>query len=116
MKINPRSLKFANHSVRNRLPPIPSYVLEKKEKLSPSDYQIYKLWTHPKEEKLAVYLLIVKHYNMGTPEEGQDIQDLEAAYTLVKSLLRGMPYKSSGTKRQIRNKGTAWHLQNVLEL
>eukprot|EP00957_Ditylum_brightwellii_P115986 8848323-Ditylum_brightwellii.AAC.1 len=92
MKINPRSL---------RLPlSILFYVLEKKEKLSPSNYQVYKLWTNPKDDKLAVYLLAVKYYKVGTPEEwlqfidsiskvikGQDIQDSEAVYTLVKSLL-----------------------------
>eukprot|EP00957_Ditylum_brightwellii_P125860 9594213-Ditylum_brightwellii.AAC.1 len=51
---------------------------------------------------MAVYSLAVKYHNVGTPEEwlqfinaiaqvikGQDIQDGEAAYSLVKSLLKG---------------------------
>eukprot|EP00957_Ditylum_brightwellii_P023096 1742423-Ditylum_brightwellii.AAC.1 len=38
-------------------------------KLSPSDYQTYKLWTNPKDEKLVVYLSMVKYYKVGTPEE-----------------------------------------------
>eukprot|EP00957_Ditylum_brightwellii_P034888 2643899-Ditylum_brightwellii.AAC.1 len=65
---------------------------EEKEQLSPLDYQVYKLWTNPKDEKMTVYLLMVKYYKVGTPEEwlqvinaisqvikGQDIQDSEAA-------------------------------------
>eukprot|EP00957_Ditylum_brightwellii_P155911 11868221-Ditylum_brightwellii.AAC.1 len=71
-------------------------------KLSPSDCQTYKLHTNPKDEKSAVYNLVIKYYEVGTPEEwlqfmdaimkvikGQDIQDGDAAYLLVKSLLRG---------------------------
>eukprot|EP00957_Ditylum_brightwellii_P030793 2333278-Ditylum_brightwellii.AAC.2 len=69
MNINTRSLKFVNCSARNRPPPILFYVPKKKEKLSPSDYQVYKLWTNPKDEKLSVYLLTLKHYTVGTPEE-----------------------------------------------
>eukprot|EP00957_Ditylum_brightwellii_P141245 10761248-Ditylum_brightwellii.AAC.1 len=69
MKINARSRKFANHSVKNRPPSILLYMLEKKEKLSPSDYQVYKLQTNPKDEKLIMYLLPVKCYEVGTPEE-----------------------------------------------
>eukprot|EP00957_Ditylum_brightwellii_P006674 506954-Ditylum_brightwellii.AAC.1 len=71
-------------------------------KLSSSDYQTYKLHTSPKDEKSAVYNLVVKYYKVGTPEEwlqfvgaitqvikGQDIHDRDAAYLLIKSLLRG---------------------------
>ena len=74
-------------------------------------------------------MLTVKCYIVGTPEEwlqfidaisqvikGQDIQDSKAAYNLVRSLLRGMPYKSSRTKKQTRREGMAKHLQSVLEL
>eukprot|EP00957_Ditylum_brightwellii_P134621 10263073-Ditylum_brightwellii.AAC.1 len=63
---------------------------------------MYKPRTNPKDEKSAVYNLVVKYYEVGTPEEwlqfmdvitqvikGQDIQDRDAAYLLVKSLLRG---------------------------
>eukprot|EP00957_Ditylum_brightwellii_P183219 13955882-Ditylum_brightwellii.AAC.1 len=70
-------------------------------KLSPSDYQTYKLRTNPKDKKLVVYTLVVKYYVVGTPKEwlqfmesiaqvikGQDIQDGDAAYSLVKSLLK----------------------------
>eukprot|EP00957_Ditylum_brightwellii_P167696 12766107-Ditylum_brightwellii.AAC.1 len=102
MKTNIKSLDFTNHLVGNRPPPILFYVPDKKEKLSPLDYQTYKLQTNQKDDKLAVYLLKVKYYKVGTPEEwlhfinaflqvikGQDIQDSEAAYTLARSLLRG---------------------------
>eukprot|EP00957_Ditylum_brightwellii_P061336 4655564-Ditylum_brightwellii.AAC.1 len=71
-------------------------------KLSSSDYQTYKLRTNWKDKKSAVYRLMVKYYEVGTPEEwlqfmkaimqvikGQDIQDGDAAYSLVKSLLKG---------------------------
>eukprot|EP00957_Ditylum_brightwellii_P110017 8391989-Ditylum_brightwellii.AAC.1 len=74
---------------------------DKEKKLSPSDYQTYKLWTNPKDKKTAVYNLVVKYYKVGNPEEwlqfmdtiaqvikGQDIQDRDAAYLLVKSLLK----------------------------
>eukprot|EP00957_Ditylum_brightwellii_P154744 11777831-Ditylum_brightwellii.AAC.1 len=63
---------------------------------------MYKLCTNPTDEKSAVYNLVVKYYEVRTPEEwlqfmdaitrvikGQDIQDGDAAYLLVKSLLRG---------------------------
>eukprot|EP00957_Ditylum_brightwellii_P189435 14418702-Ditylum_brightwellii.AAC.1 len=63
---------------------------------------MYKLRTNPKDEKSAVYNLIVKYYKVRTPEEwlqfvdaitqvikGQDIQDRGAVYLLVKNLLRG---------------------------
>eukprot|EP00957_Ditylum_brightwellii_P202597 15330873-Ditylum_brightwellii.AAC.1 len=69
MKINIRSLEFVNRSVRNRPQLILFYILEKKKKLSPSDYQVYKLQTNPKDKKLAVYSLTVKYYEVETPEE-----------------------------------------------
>eukprot|EP00957_Ditylum_brightwellii_P141590 10786620-Ditylum_brightwellii.AAC.1 len=75
---------------------------DSKKKLSPLDYQTYKLRNNPKDKKLAVYNLVVKYYKVGIPEEwllfmeaimqvikGQDIQDRDAAYSLVKSLLKG---------------------------
>eukprot|EP00957_Ditylum_brightwellii_P183326 13964485-Ditylum_brightwellii.AAC.1 len=102
MKIDNKSLKFANLNVRNAPLPIPFYVPDSEKKLSPLDYQTYKLRTNPKDEKLAVYNLVIKYYEVGTPEEwlqfmeaitqvikGQDIQDGDAAYSLVKSLLKG---------------------------
>eukprot|EP00957_Ditylum_brightwellii_P202418 15330068-Ditylum_brightwellii.AAC.1 len=102
MKIDAKSLKFVNHLVGNRPPPILLYMPDSEKKLSPLDYQTYKLQTNPKDNKLAVYSLMVKYYKVGTPEEwfqfinaiahvikGQNIQDGEAAYSLVKSLLRG---------------------------
>eukprot|EP00957_Ditylum_brightwellii_P210593 15365162-Ditylum_brightwellii.AAC.1 len=73
--------QVANCSVRKRPLCIPLYIPEKKEKLNPSDYQVYKLQTNPKDKTLAMYSLMVI--------KGQDIQDLESAYTLVKSLLWG---------------------------
>eukprot|EP00957_Ditylum_brightwellii_P022492 1697411-Ditylum_brightwellii.AAC.1 len=64
-------------------------------KLSPLDYQTYKLRTNLKDKKLAMYSLVVKYYKVVTPEEwlqfmevitqvikGQDIQDGDAAYSL----------------------------------
>eukprot|EP00957_Ditylum_brightwellii_P145312 11067493-Ditylum_brightwellii.AAC.1 len=73
-----------------------------KKKLSLLDYQTYKLRTNLKDEKSVVYNLVVKYYEVGTPEEwlqfmdaiaqvikGQDIQDRDAAYSLVKSPLKG---------------------------
>eukprot|EP00957_Ditylum_brightwellii_P036370 2753976-Ditylum_brightwellii.AAC.1 len=102
MKSNAKSLEFTNHLVGNRPPPILFYLTDSEKKLSPLDYQIYKLRTNPKDKKLAVYSLTFKYYKVGTPEEwlqfidtiaqvikGQDIQDGEVAYSLVKSLLRG---------------------------
>eukprot|EP00957_Ditylum_brightwellii_P194933 14851486-Ditylum_brightwellii.AAC.1 len=69
MKINAKSLEFANHSVGNKHLPIPFYILDSDKKLSPLEYQTYKLKTNSKDEKLAVYNLVVKHYKVGTPEE-----------------------------------------------
>eukprot|EP00957_Ditylum_brightwellii_P208208 15356296-Ditylum_brightwellii.AAC.1 len=69
MKTEAKSLDFANHSVRNKPPPIPFYMLDSDKKLSPSDNQTYKLRTNPKNKKLVVCNLVVKYYKMGTPEE-----------------------------------------------
>eukprot|EP00957_Ditylum_brightwellii_P128136 9773513-Ditylum_brightwellii.AAC.1 len=69
MKINHKSLEFANQNVRNKHPPIPFYVPVNKKKLSPLDYQTYKLWTNLKDKKSAVYNLVVKYYKVGTSEE-----------------------------------------------
>eukprot|EP00957_Ditylum_brightwellii_P178441 13591999-Ditylum_brightwellii.AAC.1 len=102
MKINNKSLEFANCNQGNKPLPILFYVTNDTKKLSLSDYQAYKLRTNPKDEKSAVYNLVVKYYEVRTPEEwlqfmdtitqvikGQDIQDRDTAYLLVKSLLRG---------------------------
>jgi hypothetical protein len=77
-------------------------MLHSEKKLSPLDYQTYKLRTNPKGKKLAVYNLVIKYYKVGTPEEwlkfmeasaqvikGQDMQHGDAVYSLVKSLLKG---------------------------
>eukprot|EP00957_Ditylum_brightwellii_P026524 2006811-Ditylum_brightwellii.AAC.1 len=69
MKIDAKILEFANCSVRNKSPSIPIYVLDSDKKLSPLDNQTYNLRTNPKDEKSAVYNLVVKHYKVGTPEE-----------------------------------------------
>eukprot|EP00957_Ditylum_brightwellii_P027462 2075911-Ditylum_brightwellii.AAC.1 len=95
MKISKKSFEFANHNRGNKPPPIPFYVADDAKKLTPSDYQTYKLRTNPKDEKSAVYNLVVKYYKVRTPEEwlqftdeitqvikGQDIQDGDAAYSL----------------------------------
>eukprot|EP00957_Ditylum_brightwellii_P089239 6795612-Ditylum_brightwellii.AAC.1 len=102
MKISNKSLEFANRNQGKKPLPIPFYVPDDTKKLSPSDYQTHKLRTNPKDEKSVVYNLVVKYYKVGTPEEwlqfmdtvtrvikGQDIQDGDTAYSLVKSLLRG---------------------------
>eukprot|EP00957_Ditylum_brightwellii_P017705 1334156-Ditylum_brightwellii.AAC.1 len=89
MKINAKSLEFANCSVRNKPLPIPFYVADSDKKLSPLDYQTYKLRINPKGKKLAIYNLVVKYYKVRTPEVWlqfmeaiQDIQDGDAAYSL----------------------------------
>eukprot|EP00957_Ditylum_brightwellii_P029682 2243364-Ditylum_brightwellii.AAC.1 len=69
MKIDAKSLEFANHLVGNRPPPILFYVLDSSKKLSPLDYQTYKLRANPKDKRLAVYSLMVKYYEVRTPEE-----------------------------------------------
>eukprot|EP00957_Ditylum_brightwellii_P104113 7931333-Ditylum_brightwellii.AAC.1 len=102
MKIDAKSLDFANHSVGNKPLLIPFYAPDSGKKLIPSDYQTYKLRTNPKDKKLIVYNLVVKYYEVGTPEEwlqfmkaivqvtkGQDIHDRDVTYSLVKSLLKG---------------------------
>eukprot|EP00957_Ditylum_brightwellii_P135949 10368429-Ditylum_brightwellii.AAC.1 len=69
MKLNAKNLEFANCSARNKPPLIPFYVLDSDKKLSPLDYQTYKLRTNPKDKKSAMYNLVVKYYKVGTPEE-----------------------------------------------
>eukprot|EP00957_Ditylum_brightwellii_P116889 8916345-Ditylum_brightwellii.AAC.1 len=62
MKISEKSLKFANCNQGGKHPLIPFYVKDSSKKLSPSDYQTYKLRTNPKHEKSAVYNLPVPYY------------------------------------------------------
>eukprot|EP00957_Ditylum_brightwellii_P187743 14295196-Ditylum_brightwellii.AAC.1 len=69
IKIDHKSLEFANRNQGNKPLPIPFYVPVNKKKLSLLDYQTYKLLTNPKDEKSAVYNLVVKYYKVGTPEE-----------------------------------------------
>eukprot|EP00957_Ditylum_brightwellii_P138382 10547638-Ditylum_brightwellii.AAC.1 len=69
MKIDHKSLKFTNHNLGNKPLPILFYVPNNKNKLSPLDYQTYKLRTNPKEEKSTVCNLVVKYHKVGTPEE-----------------------------------------------
>eukprot|EP00957_Ditylum_brightwellii_P040866 3093132-Ditylum_brightwellii.AAC.1 len=95
MKINHKSLEFANQNVGNKPLPIPFYMPDNEKKLSPSDYQTYKLRTNPKAKRSTVYNLVVKYYKVGTLEEwlqfmdaitqvikGQEIQGGNAAYSL----------------------------------
>eukprot|EP00957_Ditylum_brightwellii_P170523 12980174-Ditylum_brightwellii.AAC.1 len=119
MKINHKSLEVANCNQGNKPLPILFYVHGNKKKLSPSDYQTYKLHTNPKDEKSAVYNLVVKYYEVGTPEEwlqfidaiaqvikGQGIQDGVAVYLLVKSLLKGdilQVFKNKETSQDIKD-------------
>eukprot|EP00957_Ditylum_brightwellii_P197887 15075017-Ditylum_brightwellii.AAC.1 len=119
MKINHKILKFTNQNIRNKPPPIPFYVPDNEKKLSPSDYQTYKLRTNLKDKKSAVYNLVVKYYKVGTPEEwlqfmeaitqvikGQDIQDRDAVYSLVKSLLKGdalQVFKNKEASQEIKD-------------
>eukprot|EP00957_Ditylum_brightwellii_P074940 5695200-Ditylum_brightwellii.AAC.1 len=69
MKINHKSLEFANHNQGNKPLPILFYMPDNNKKLSTLDYQTYKLRTNPIDEKSAVYNLVVKYYKVGTPEE-----------------------------------------------
>eukprot|EP00957_Ditylum_brightwellii_P192275 14636735-Ditylum_brightwellii.AAC.1 len=75
MKINKKSLEFANCNQGNKPPPILFYVADDAKKLTLSDYQTYKLCTNPKDEKSAVYNLVVKYYKVGTPEEWLQFMD-----------------------------------------
>eukprot|EP00957_Ditylum_brightwellii_P057045 4323759-Ditylum_brightwellii.AAC.1 len=69
MKINHKSLKFANRNFGNKPLPILFYVPDNEKKLIPLDYQTYKLRTNPKDKKSTVYNLVVKYYEVGTSEE-----------------------------------------------
>eukprot|EP00957_Ditylum_brightwellii_P058546 4439520-Ditylum_brightwellii.AAC.1 len=69
MKIDAKSLEFSNQLVGNRPPTILFYATDSDKKLSPLGYQTYKLRTNPKVKKLTVYSLMVKYYELGTPEE-----------------------------------------------
>eukprot|EP00957_Ditylum_brightwellii_P178071 13563859-Ditylum_brightwellii.AAC.1 len=69
MKISEKSLKFANCNQGSKPLPIPFYVKDDSKKLSLSDYQTYILRTNPKDEKFAVYNLVIPYYKVGTPEE-----------------------------------------------
>eukprot|EP00957_Ditylum_brightwellii_P088154 6714680-Ditylum_brightwellii.AAC.1 len=60
MKIDHKSLKFANRNFGNKPVPIPFYVPNNKKKLSPLNYQTYKLRTNPKDKKSVVYNMVVK--------------------------------------------------------
>eukprot|EP00957_Ditylum_brightwellii_P033857 2565773-Ditylum_brightwellii.AAC.1 len=82
MKIDAKSLEFVNCSVRNEPLPIPFYVPDSDKKLSHSGYQTYKPRTNPKDKKLAVCNLVVKYYEVKTPEEW--LQFMEAIAQVIK--------------------------------
>eukprot|EP00957_Ditylum_brightwellii_P139756 10650317-Ditylum_brightwellii.AAC.1 len=69
MKISEKSLEFANRNQGSKPLPILFYAKDDSKKLSPSDYQTYKLCTNLKDEKSAVYNLVIPYYKVGTPEE-----------------------------------------------
>eukprot|EP00957_Ditylum_brightwellii_P173304 13193811-Ditylum_brightwellii.AAC.1 len=69
MKINNKILEFMDQNIGNKPPPITFYMLDSEKKLSPLDYQTYKLRTNSKDKKPMVYNLVVKYYKVGTPEE-----------------------------------------------
>eukprot|EP00957_Ditylum_brightwellii_P089234 6795220-Ditylum_brightwellii.AAC.1 len=69
MKISEKILKFANRNQGSKPPPILFYMKDDSKKLSPSDYQTCKLCTNPKDEKFAVYSLVIKYYKVRTLEE-----------------------------------------------
>eukprot|EP00957_Ditylum_brightwellii_P110067 8395521-Ditylum_brightwellii.AAC.1 len=100
MNIDLRRLEMTNCVLANKLTPILFYVKKKKTKLSPSDNQAYKLCTNSKDDKSAVYLLMIGIYNAGALKEwlqfmdaikhtikGKCVMDLDTTYMLVKSLL-----------------------------
>eukprot|EP00957_Ditylum_brightwellii_P042292 3202861-Ditylum_brightwellii.AAC.1 len=119
MKINTKILEFAHQNIGNKHLPIPFYMPDSDKKLSPSDYQTHKLRTNPKDKKLTVYNFVVKYYEVGTPEEGlqfmeaitqvikgQDIEDGDAAYSLVKVLLKGgalQVFKNEDESQEIKD-------------
>eukprot|EP00957_Ditylum_brightwellii_P175527 13364101-Ditylum_brightwellii.AAC.1 len=97
MKIYHKILEFANHNFGNKPPPIPFYVPDNKKKLSPLDYQTYKLRNNQKDKKSAVNNLVIR---------GQDIQDRDVAYLLVKSLLKGgalQVFKNEEASQEIKD-------------
>eukprot|EP00957_Ditylum_brightwellii_P055533 4208449-Ditylum_brightwellii.AAC.1 len=69
MKISKNSLDFANRNQGNKPLPILFYIANDATKLTLLDYQTYKLRTNPKDEKSVVYNIVVKYYEVGTPEE-----------------------------------------------
>eukprot|EP00957_Ditylum_brightwellii_P183629 13986873-Ditylum_brightwellii.AAC.1 len=69
MKIDNKSLKFTNQNIGNKPPPIALYVPDSEKKLSSLNHPTYKLQTNPKDKKSVVYNLVVKYYEVGTPEE-----------------------------------------------
>eukprot|EP00957_Ditylum_brightwellii_P146036 11120685-Ditylum_brightwellii.AAC.1 len=75
MKSSKKSLKFANCKQGSKPLPILFYVANDAKKLSPPDYQTYKLCTNPKDEKSAVYNIVVKYYKVGTPEKWLQFMD-----------------------------------------
>eukprot|EP00957_Ditylum_brightwellii_P183942 14011154-Ditylum_brightwellii.AAC.1 len=76
MKIDAKSLEFANRLVGNRPSIILFYVPNSEKTLSPLDYQTYKLQTILKDKKLEVYLLAVKYDKVGIPKEWPQFIDV----------------------------------------
>eukprot|EP00957_Ditylum_brightwellii_P076202 5792331-Ditylum_brightwellii.AAC.1 len=75
MKISKKSLEFMNCNQGNKPLPTLFYVANDAKKLTPLDYQTYKLRTNPKDEKSAVYNPVIKYYEVGTPEEWLQFMD-----------------------------------------
>eukprot|EP00957_Ditylum_brightwellii_P126077 9611238-Ditylum_brightwellii.AAC.1 len=83
MKINLRSFEATDHMLGNRMVHISFYIMEKKTKLNPLDYQVYKLHTNQKDEKYAMYLLTVGIYEAGILEEWLQFLDT------IKQVIKG---------------------------
>eukprot|EP00957_Ditylum_brightwellii_P170681 12991926-Ditylum_brightwellii.AAC.1 len=63
------NLEKANHTMISKLPPILFIISEKKNKINLSDYQVYKLYTNPKDDKSLIYSLTVGIHEVEIPKE-----------------------------------------------
>eukprot|EP00957_Ditylum_brightwellii_P028283 2136698-Ditylum_brightwellii.AAC.1 len=102
MKINLRSLDAAKHMLCIRLPSTLFFVAEKKAKLIPSVFQVYKLCINSKDKKHTVYLLIVRIYKVGAPKEWLQFMDT------IKRVIKGQGITHFDTDLHIGKESTAW--------
>eukprot|EP00957_Ditylum_brightwellii_P098801 7526850-Ditylum_brightwellii.AAC.1 len=112
MRIVKDFLREAIKLVNTKRPPIKFKVGEGVTDKKLGESRMHKLCMQPEEDKSSVNLLTIEVFELGSPKEwfvfkkqmkqvlkGQNMADIDAAYTLVQNLLRGKALTAFNNKQ-----------------